>query len=257
MFIQSEQMFTAVIAGSFVCLILVAIIVFVVFFHQQQRFLHQGQLNESVQANQLLTTRIEMQEQTLHMVGQELHDSIGQLLSTTKMFLSLSEQKMPAIPACFVTAKETLSKAIKELRSLSKSFNREWLNQFNLFENLQQEVDRLTSAEAITVTMNARLTTLPFDSGIQIMIFRIVQEAIQNIVKHSKATQINIEVAVDEGMLFVIISDNGVGFDFEGKLESGVGLINMRHRTELLKGAIKWKPGINCGTEVRLTIPFS
>ena len=253
---QENQLIATAAWAASLMFVLIGIVVFVLLFSQRRQLLYRARLNASAHANEMLSTRVEMQDQTLQLFGQELHDNIGQLLSSVKMFLALTEQTMEQVPAQFKTATDTLSKAIKEVRSLSKSFNSEWLNQFSLFENLQHETERINSAAAIQMQLNVPSSTLPLSADAQIMIFRVVQEAIQNSIKHAQATSISIDAVMDEVQLRIKISDNGVGFSVDQKYPAGVGQMNMRNRTELLQGAIAWKSERGKGTDVTITIPF-
>ena len=254
---EHAQIFVVLAATAVIVLILVGILVFVLLFYQRQHFLFKEQLNESSHAHELLTTKMEMQEQTLQLIGEELHDNIGQLLSSAKMFLALSEQSIEKVPPPFVTATNTLSHAIKELRALSKSFSTEWLNQFNLLENVQREVERINSANGIGITLEAPSSTLPLRAETQIMVFRVIQEAIQNSIKHAQPKNLSIKFLNDDHHLRISVVDDGIGFNvLEGSAE-GVGRLHMRHRAELLKGTIEWHSQPGTGTGVHIVIPFS
>ena len=253
-----QEILTVLIAGGVAFLILTGIVVFIILFYQKHRFRHQRQLAD-IQNNyehQLLTTRLEMQEQTLQLFGQEVHDNIGQLLSTTKMFMRLAEQAIPEIPPSFKTADDTLSKAIRELRAISKSFNAEWLNQFDVQENLQLETDRINASGTICMVFNHSNATIPLASDAQIMVFRVVQEAIQNSIKHANAKTIEITLAVDDDAVDIEVKDNGIGFTENLELKNGVGRMNMRHRVELLGGTISWVSERGKGTRVSISIPY-
>lgn len=253
-----QEILTMVIAGGIAFLILTGIVVFIILFYQKQRFRHQRQLAE-IQNNyehQLLTTRLEMQEQTLQLFGQELHDNIGQLLSTAKMFMRLGLLAIPEIPPSLKTADETLEKAIRELRAISKSFNSEWLNQFDVQENLQLETDRINASGTICMVFTHSNATIPLPSGAQIMIFRVVQEAIQNSIKHAHADKIEINLEVLDNTVNIDVIDNGVGFVETEELKHGVGRLNMRHRVELLNGTIDWTSEKGKGTRVSISIPY-
>ena len=247
-----------VISGGIVFLILTGIVIFIILFYQRHKFRHQRQLAD-IQNNyehQLLTTRMEMQEQTLQLFGQEVHDNIGQLLSTTKMFMRLAEQALPEMPPPLKTADETLSKAIRELRAISKSFNSEWLNQFDVQENLQLETDRINASGSICMVFRHSNATIPLASDAQIMVFRVVQEAIQNSIKHANANLIEIDLEVEDATVNIKVRDNGIGFTENCESKSGVGQMNMRHRVELLGGTISWVSESGKGTRVNISIPY-
>ena len=145
-------------------------------------------------------------------------------------------------------------KAINEIRSLSKSLDKEWLKQFNFIDNLQTEVNRINAAKTVHIDFShsEKLLLQPEE---QIILFRIVQEAIQNSVKHSGAQQIDISVSHSGSSLIVSIIDNGKGFKEDMKTHTGLGLKNMKHRTQLLGGTIEWVSSPGKGSKVILKLP--
>ncbi len=200
----------------------------------------------------LLQSRIEVQEATLSTLSKELHDNIGQLLSSAKMLLGITERNMTSPPDTLKTALETVSKAIFELRALSKSFNKEWLEQFNLLENLTAEVTRLNTSNQVTLHL-VHSGYLPLPPDEQIILFRILQEAIQNSLRHSSAKNIYISLALDHATLTTTIQDDGQGFAHKNKPE-GVGIMNMKQRASMLHGHIEWTTNEN-GSLVKISVP--
>jgi signal transduction histidine kinase len=88
------------------------------------------------------------------------------------------------------------------------------------------------------------------------MLFRVVQEAIQNTIKHADATEIFVIVSLSPDTIQIIIRDNGRGFSPETSSNKGLGLANMRNRTRLLGGTIEWAPGPTSGVEVKIIVPI-
>ena len=207
--------------------------------------------------NELLQSRIETQEDTFAQLGQELHDNVGQLLSTTKMLLGITERNLTEVPDTLKTAEETLGKAIQDIRALSKSLNKEWLQQFNLVENLRNEMERINTAGYVQANLRTDITELPLPAETQVMLFRIVQEALQNSIKHAGAKIIRIAVKRVEDEIELLITDDGTGFDAVKEIGKGVGIINMQHRTQLLAGTIAWREADSGGTEVYIRIPLT
>lgn len=201
----------------------------------------------------LLQSQIEVQESTLSTVSKELHDNIGQLLSTAKMLLGITEINLTNPPDTLRTANETVGKAINELRSLSKSLSKEWLEQFDLIDNLATEVNRINSADAAILHLS-HPAKLAFVADKQIILFRIIQEAIQNAIKHASAKNIYINITQDDNVLATSIKDDGIGFS-EEKTPDGVGIINMKHRAKLLGGTVKWESS-HGGSTVVITLPI-
>ena len=202
----------------------------------------------------LLKSQIEVQENTFAALGQELHDNIGQLLVSTKALIGITQRKITEPSDTLNIAEETLSKTINEVRSLSKSLDKEWLQQFNFLDNLQTEVQRINAMQTIKVNFShTEKLLLPPEE--QIILFRIVQEALQNSIKHSQAQNIDINLSHSGSSLIVNITDDGKGFKEESLTSSGLGMKNMKHRTQLLGGTIDWKSSVNEGSTVILKLP--
>ena len=209
----------------------------------------QSQFNEA-----LMQSQLETHEATLNQISEEIHDNIGQLLSSTKMLLGITERNLENIPDTLKTAEQTLGKAIQDLRSLSKSLNKEWLHQFNITDNLKTEVDRINTARTIRTEYFTSTTFLPMQAEAQVMLFRIVQEAVQNCIKHANAQRITIRTLYSHEQITVTVDDDGDGFMQANQTASGVGMMNMQHRTKLLGGTIAWNP-LTQGTQVFISLP--
>jgi signal transduction histidine kinase len=162
---------------------------------------------------------------------------------------------MASVPDTLLTAEATLSTAIQHLRALSKSFSRQWLDQFSLIDNLKAEIDRINASKAITVKFSYDVMVLPLQAEPQIILFRIIQEAIQNSIKHAQPQIIDISMRQSNQQLIVIIADDGAGFD-KSVMAKGLGIRNMQHRTKLLKGNINWEVTTAGGTAVVINLPL-
>ena len=162
--------------------------------------------------------------------------------------------KLAEVPDSFVMAEETLGKAIVELRSLSKSLSKEWLQQFSLADNLQAEVSRININDSIPIQVSLP-QDLFLESEKQIILFRIIQEAMQNALKHANPQQIGIRLWIENSFLFATISDDGTGLpDFN---KEGQGFTNMKQRTASLLGTISWIPVNPKGCLVSIKIPVN
>lgn len=246
-----------VLGASVFLLLITLFIVFILMAYKRRDFRHlreKKQLEEEY-ARQLLQSQIEVQELTFQQIGKELHDNVGQLLSTSKMLIGLTERVLQVPPDTLITANATLGKAISELRSLSKSLDKEWLAQFNLIENLNTEINRINAAKSIEAVLETELKQLKLASEKQIILYRIIQEAVQNALKHSKCSRILIQLMQNERQLDCRIHDNGKGFNIE-ETSKGLGLNNMLHRTNLLGGAINYQAARQQGTVINITIPL-
>lgn len=204
--------------------------------------------------NQMMQYKIEIQESTFDSLGTELHDNIGQLLSTAKMFIGITERNLEKPPLTLVSANESLDRAICELRDLSKSLNKEWLQQFDLYKNLLTDIARINSAGELYIHLTKRWPVLPAIAEQQFIFYRLLQEGIQNVIKHSAATVLNINISHDQDNITAILQDNGQGFNLSEE-QTGLGIKIMKQRIQLLRGTISWKSS-EMGTLVQIIFPI-
>ncbi len=204
---------------------------------------------------QLIQSQLETREETMNLLSEELHDNIGQLLNSTKLLIGVAQRSLESPPETLITANDTLAKAIQELRSLSKSLNKEWLEQFRFMDNLEVEINRLNAAKVLQLHLNGP-ASLPLPSNQQIILFRIVQEVLQNALKHARAENIFVNIISQTNSLIIDIRDDGIGWE-DGNARNGVGMINIRHRTGLLGGLVSWHSTANKGTRVTIQIPLN
>ena len=251
----SQEVTIIVIGSAFFLLVAVGIIILILIYQKRQLryILEKANLQNQFQ-NELMKTRLESREETLNQLSTELHDNIGQLLSSSKILIGTAERMIDKPSEQLHVAGETISKAIRELRAISKSLNTEWLEKFSLIENLQAESDRITISKEISVTLkHPPVIEMPMDR--QMMLFRIVQEALQNTIKHGEASRISIVAEQKENMLQVSIADDGKGFDVDDETVQGVGILNIKHRTRLMSGAVQWN-STKDGTSVFIQLPL-
>ena len=201
---------------------------------------------------QLLESRLETQEETMAVLSKELHDNIGQLLNSTKLLIGISQRNPDNGQEILHIAESTVGKAIQEIRSLSKSLSKEWLQQFNLLENLEAEIARINSSGILQIHLKHK-GTVTIEADKQIILFRIIQEALQNAIKHAQASTIDIEIESLPGVFLISIKDNGIGLS--SKNEAGLGISNIKHRAGLLGGEASWQSGEQPGTNVVIRVP--
>lgn len=243
-----------VILGASVFLLLITLFIVVLLMAYKRRdykHLKEKRLLEEDFNNQLLRSQIEVQEQTFSQIGKELHDNVGQLLSTSRMLIGLAERSLQTPPDTLLTANATIGKAISELRSLSKSLDKDWLSQFNLLDNLKTEVIRLNAGSTISAHLHIHAEPL-LPSSKQIILFRIIQEAVQNALKHSNCKTIDIYFYKKGIDAEITIADDGMGFN--NSSNKGMGLKNMQYRTRLLGGSINHRSSEK-GTSIVIVIP--
>ena len=158
---------------------------------------------------------------------------------------------MPTIPPTLQTANETVSQAITEVRSLSRSLDKEWLEQFNFLENLQTEINRVNAGGMIKASLVCD-TAITMKAEEQLILYRMVQEAIQNALRHAEPQQLDVVISRNGGQLVVKVINDGRPLPPQFH---GMGTNNMKHRAQLFGGTINWH-SLDNQTEVIITLPI-
>lgn len=176
----------------------------------------------------------EVQEQVLSNVARELHDNIGQLLTLIRIQLEQEKLDDDALVERLAPVDATISDTIDQVRLLSHNLSTEYLETHGLIYALEKEADRLSKLRRFSVHWQVEGEEPAFDKGRRIMIFRMVQEVINNTLKHAVAKNIHIALTTLNGFK-LIVSDDGRGFDKEKVLAEGkgAGLQNMLKRARL------------------------
>ena len=249
---REQEIFIPILIGTGVFVLVALFINTLIALYRTRRRQHERELVLLKQSfeQELLQAQIEVQEATFRHIASELHDNVCQLLSTAKVLMGIAKMKLPEAPPSLATATETLSKAIVEVRSLSRSLDPEWVKGFSLAENLSTEMARIRSSGTVQASqqIDAVVNLKPEE---QVMLFRMVQEAVQNAVRHAAPTAIHVQVAQQDKELEVRIRNNGKPLP---PVFEGMGTNNMRQRARLFGGTVQWLrlPG---ETEVLVRLP--
>jgi signal transduction histidine kinase len=250
---QEDFLITVVVASVFFVLIGIFLMILVFFFLRRQR---KNKMEKEDMRNRfeqtLLNTQLEIQEHTFNYISQEIHDNIGQILSLVRINLNVLSDKFGEDN--FDTTDELLGKAIKDLRNLSHNLNSNRLNEIGIVEGLRSLVLQLDKTEKYTTEFTAPENALSFMHNDHCLIlYRMVQEVIHNILKHANATHISLDIkAKGNNAYFVIITDNGKGFDMntlQGQ-NTGIGLQNIFARAKLINAVVKVNSKEGEGTSI-------
>jgi signal transduction histidine kinase len=222
----------------------------------QQETLHTLKANQRLieEKNVILEGKIEIQERAFMKIGQEIHDNIGQILTLAKMNLSpvRNESDLPKIEA----AKDLITKALKDLRDLSKTLNTDQVVRMGILKAIQMELDMVGKTGMIETSFNETGENRPTNPKQELIIFRIIQESIQNVIKHANARSIDISACYESHALKIIVCDDGVGFNVEEKMGSGAGLANMKSRASVIGAALAIDSDIGKGTTICISLPY-
>lgn len=251
----SQEVTLIVIACAFCALVAIGVVILVLAYQKKQlnnRFERQRLQNEYNEA--ILNSRIEAQEEALGAISREIHDNIGQLLSSARLMVSAAARNPERSQEVLAESSDVIGRAIEDLRLLSKSLNGQWLEQFSFIDNLKMEAARLQHARAVDMKVQSD-GNIFMRSDQQLILLRLLQEAIQNSIKHGKASEITVDISRADEQYRIVVKDNGVGFDTEDKSRHGFGFMTMKHRIGLMHGKLQIKSGKG-GTEVTIQVPF-
>ena len=227
-----------------VSLVLIIIIVVVINIHATQ--LADERLKELAQRS------VTFQVMQRRNVARELHDGINQMLVSAKLRLNLVNKMWPQDDAKDHLAKATdmLDRSIQEVRQLSHDMRPVVLDDIGLEPALHSLMDDLTESSDIHVKRRIRLPEERLPDAIEMTLYRLVQESITNVRKHAKATQVTLKISHTPDSVTVEMEDNGCGFEPEED-PSGIGLMNMRERVELIGGRFSVSSHKRKGTQVK------
>lgn len=212
----------------------------------------QATLMRMNQQKDILKAVFETQENERKLISTALHDSVGQLLYATKIDLEHNmELRSPA--GAPLKALSTLDMAIKETRDISFMLAPTILLDFGLEPAVAEMINRV-STPWLTFKTGFRGLENRLDPSAEIFIFRISQELINNILKHSKASLAEIDLYQNNTRLYIRVKDNGTGFNADAVLSGGTGLSSIRNRVSLYNGSLTIESGKGKGTQVTVVL---
>ncbi len=223
-----------------------------------RRELEQKLLEQEIGKQKLLTqATIESQEKERKEIGKELHDNINQILSTTKLYLDLAENTASGPTAEMIgMGSKNIMEAINEIRKLSRSLVPPTLGDLGLIESIKDLCENFNYTRTFEVTFEHRnIKENKLADNQKLMLFRIIQEQTNNIVKHARAKHVIISLRSTKGFINLEITDNGQGFNLK-KTKKGVGLTNIINRAELFNGQVEIVTGQGKGCKIRVSIPL-
>ena len=206
----------------------------------------------------LLSTQIEIQSQTMQHIGREIHDNIGQKLTLASLYTQqlAYENKAPHVNECIDKISVIINQSLSELRELSKSLTDVTINDSTIVKLLQHESDKINGLGKCTVVFSSNYEKIAANYHTKSVLLRITQEFMQNSIKHSKCKNIRIELKKSKNKLLLILADDGCGFDTNSFSSKGIGLSNMKKRTQIIGGTFTLVSTLKKGTQLTISIPL-
>lgn len=254
---KNPEIYFVTIIGIILGLLLVSfIVVMLILYNRRQQKQEQEMARvKDMYEKEVLQSQLEIQENTFKTISQELHDNIGQMLSVVKLSLSaLPLEKEHKARQLVSHSQQVLNKAIIDLSDLTKSLHTDRIADLGLAESIRFELMTLKNTGLIKAQFSLSGAELELQEQKAIFLFRMFQEMLNNILKHSKATHINVELTYHPDNTFVMmVRDDGIGFDIKEKNGShtpgkGVGLKSMFNRAKLIGAEIDISSELNKGT---------
>jgi signal transduction histidine kinase len=213
----------------------------------------------SEQRSELAQKLIATQESTLRHISRELHDEFGQILTAVGLMLGRAERHAPAdspIRAELREVSEIAQSTLDRVRSLSQALHPVMLDQAGFENTIDWYIATVEKQAAIAIAYEKSGAPFAVAGGAGIHIYRILQEALNNVVRHSGAREVWVRLRFRPTDLELEVEDHGKGFVAQAATQ-GIGLVAMRERAELLHGSIEFVHPSHGGTLVRLTVPKS
>lgn len=249
---ETESQFLLILFGGiFFAILMTVFVVGVVFIHRQRQIQYRQNISQlkSEHEKTLLNVENEIQQETLAQIGRELHDNIGQLLSLAK--LSLNSVK----PEKQAQGKEYINDIIREVRTLSKTLNLDWVESVTLDEFISQQLEKLQSTGYCHTSLQSDHSFQKLTKDQKLVLIRVIQECLNNAIKHAQPDRIDIRITKSSQSRSIEIRDDGVGFDTTQK-SKGSGMYNLSKRMETIGGKFYLTSNLGKGTQIILELPF-
>ncbi|MFY7911175.1 MAG: sensor histidine kinase [Emticicia sp.] len=260
-----DYFYVVIFMTIFTFVILLAIILFVTYYQRkqiQQKIAIQ-ELKSEMQ-RQMLESALEVQEVERVRIAKDLHDEVGAMLSVTKMSFNQLLRKLDNAEDLAVMGKQTrelLEQSIGQVRRISKELVPSTLEEFGLILSIDEFIQKvhLASTTEFTFSHEGINEKQRFDKKIELTIYRLIQELVNNALKHAEAKEISLKLSTQDKKIIFTFTDDGKGFDFNAVRNDpkrGLGLRNMESRLSVINGSIDIQSSVGNGTITKIEIPL-
>ena len=249
---KNSEIILVVLATIFLALLLVGVIITMTVLYRRKQFQHQ---------QELLNARLEIQENIFKNLSEEIHDNIGQELSVLKLTLSVIAVKKEEEAEKFISeSKGMVNHIITSISDLSKSLHTDRIIKIGIIEAVKFELEKIEKTNLFKTFFSYADVEFQINPGNEIFLFRIIQEVINNIIKHSRAQNIHADLIYKENGIIFTFTDDGIGFDVKEAMQRpssnrGIGLTSMVNRAKLIGGQLSIISQPGKGTKTVIEIP--
>jgi|AntRauTorckE6833_2_1112554.scaffolds.fasta_scaffold00855_16 signal transduction histidine kinase len=226
-------------------------------FNEMSKKIKEQTENLKLERSMRLSSMLDGQEMERQRLSRELHDGLGQSILAIRMRLERLEKAKPErAQEIMGEVQELIADTIKEVRSISNNLMPAVLKDFGLADALKNLCDELNAVADNDITFNPDLERNKISDKVSTYLYRMAQEALNNIIKHSGAARATLTLDSDADHIRMIISDDGKGFQyFEGMRLCGNGISNIKERVHLIGGQVEISSKQDSGTTIRILIP--
>jgi len=260
---SDNDIYIMIISVTVVLLILLVFIVSFLFIYKNRQTRHQVEIKSVKEKynQEILKTQLEIKEQTLKNISEEIHDNVGQVLSLVVLNLSAIELNDTVKAANKIeNITKLVEKVVADLRNLSKTLDSENIANVGLASIIKFEMELLEKTGVYRTSFKVSGEEKKLNGEKEIILYRIIQESLNNIIKHARATFIRIILSFSDSQLNIEIADDGKGFDElstnEKNINTGAGIKNMKRRANLIGASFDIKSVPSTGTIISMIIPY-
>jgi len=232
--------------------------------NKRKKIVAENSLNINKLIEEVNQTKMEAwadgQEKERSRIANELHDRLGGVLAMASHHFNSVEAQFELMKAqnnsAITDLKKLLNNAIIEVRELSKDISSNLVNKLGLSSALAELIETVQNASELTINFKPHKADYKIPVNKEIALYRVAQEALNNIMKHAKATTVEVSLVANDGSLVFMIEDNGIGFENKEKLVNSLGLKSMRKRVEDLNGVFAIDSARQRGTTLIAEMPI-
>ncbi|AQG81810.1 sensor histidine kinase [Spirosoma montaniterrae] len=248
--------------GTAVLLMMAVFIIIFVAYYQQKQAKQQLALKELQEQHRraLMDATFRGQEEERRRLAEELHDGIGTMLSVTKMSLNQMERQLNGdnlrLNLQVQKTRSMIDETMTNVRRISRDLFPTTLERFGLLPALEELADRATDQE-LSVQLNCPEAIAELPPSIELMLYRIAQELVNNAIRHARAQHVVIQLLCIDGEIRLSVLDDGVGFDFDRIMEDrnrGLGLRNIESRLSVVDGHVTFDVSPGRGAEIHVQV---
>ena len=205
-------------------------------------FKYIGRLNRQrlLLNKRILTAVLRTEEKSRSRFSKELHDGLGPLLSSARMSLSAlaRDEHNPEQREIIDNTTYVIDEAIRSLREISNNLSPHVLNDFGLARGVQNFIDKTAAMHEVKIRFTTNLRTERYDTDVEVILYRVICELINNSLKHSGCSAVNLSLSQNRHVLALDYTDNGRGFNPQAMMDCGMGLSNIASRINSLGGTL-------------------